>query len=431
MPRRLLPPALLGAALLLAAPTAATAAPADRASALAAWQAAQVDAAVPAGWTGAVGGCDPGTESDASRAATLRTINTLRSFAGVPPVTLSDEYNRKALAAALMMRAASDLSHDPGPAWPCSSAEGREGAASSNLFLGLAGPAAMVGYVDDEGVASLGHRRWVLNPAATTFGTGSTGARDGSGPPTNALWVFGPSAPVAPGTLVAWPPAGWTPWEWVFADWTVAVGGDGQTVDLSAATVTVTLDGAPLTVSGIRDKGPGYGSGRTLSWQVAVPPTARTGDHVLEVTVGGATVDGAPTPISWRVSAFRAQGTGGGTGGGGGGTGSGGGTGTGGGTGSGGGTTTSVSFTRRPAITGASRGTTRVGALLRARTGLRGATRTTYRWRRDGATIRGATRSSYRVTRRDRGRRISVRITGRDAAGRTVVATSATVRVRR
>ena len=146
------------AALALAMPAGARAAPADRDTALAQYRAVLDDERVATGWTGSVNGCVVGEESEASLAATLRTVNTLRSFAGVGPVTFDSVLNRRALAAALMMKAAGDLSHTPDPDWPCYSEEGAEGAGTSNLFLGASGAAAMVGYVEDPGVQSLGHR---------------------------------------------------------------------------------------------------------------------------------------------------------------------------------------------------------------------------------------------------------------------------------
>ena len=289
------------AAFALGTPAVAVAAPADRDTALEQYRAVLDDERVDAGWTGSVSGCVVGEESQASLAATLRTVNTLRSFAGVGPVTFDPALNQRALAAALMMKAANDLSHTPGPDWPCYSQEGAEAAGTSNLFLGSSGAAAMVGYVDDSGVESLGHRRWVIDPAAVQFGSGSTGT-------TNALNVFGSSAatPVAPGTTVAWPPAGWVPWPWVFKTWSLALGGslDERAFNTGNAQVEVTLDGESLPVSNLQTLDDGYGTGRTLSWEVAIPASATAGNHELKVTLKGVTRSGAPFPISYTTNAF-------------------------------------------------------------------------------------------------------------------------------
>ena len=397
---------VLMVAALLIAPGMAVAAPPDRETALARFNAVRDAEAVGAGWTGSVEGCAIGTESAASQAATLQALNTLRDFAGLGPVTLDEGFNRDALAAALMMRAAGRLSHSPGPDWPCYSEEGARGAGSSNLFLGSSGAAAMVGYVDDSGVSSLGHRRWLLNPGATTFGTGSTGT-------TNALYVFGASQPVAAGTVVAWPPAGAVPWEWIFDDWSVAVGNRDQQVDLGSARVSVALDGTPLQVGGVAELGGGYGSGATLRWGVAFPADARSADHRLDVTVDGVVVDGAPFPVAYSIGAFRAvpprrtddrgsQATG------------------------------RPQFLRRPRIGRADglRGAPRPGTRLRSEVAVRGAATIRYRWLRSGKAIRGATASSYRVKRADRGRRLALEVTARSRTG-VAVARSSYIKVAR
>ena len=227
----------------LAPGSAGAAPPPDRAAALALYRAVQADTRVEAGWTGDTATCTAGTESAASRAATLHAVNALRAFAGLGPVTFDEVRSAEALAAALMMKAANSLSHTPDPAWPCYSADGAAAAGNSNLYLGESGAAAMVGYVDDDRVPSLGHRRWLLDPRATVFGSGSTGG-------SNALWVVDGSGSAASGTTVAWPPAGWVPWPWVFTDWSLAVGNGDERVAFDAPQVDVTLDGAPLAASG-------------------------------------------------------------------------------------------------------------------------------------------------------------------------------------
>ena len=229
------------------------------------------DGNVDAGWTGSVQSCTVGTEAQPSLDATLDSVNTLRSFAGLQPVTFDPSFNHLALSAALMMKAANSLSHTPGPDWPCYSDDGAMGAGSSNLYLGLSGAQAMVGYVDDDGVGSLGHRRWVIDPGATVFGSGSTGT-------TNALKVFGDArrrrSPA--GTEVSWPPAGYVPWDWVFNTWSLALGGDSDASEFNVdnAQVQVSMDGQPLHVTNVQTLDDGYGTGHTFSWNVAVPNSA-------------------------------------------------------------------------------------------------------------------------------------------------------------
>ncbi|TCI99778.1 M4 family metallopeptidase [Aeromicrobium sp. IC_218] len=78
-----------------------------------------------------------------------------------------------------------------------------------------------------------------------------------------------------------------------------------------------------------------------------------------------------------------------------------------------------VLVAKSPAV----KGTAKVGSRLRASVRWTPrSTRSTYQWLRNGRVIKGATRSTYRLVAKDRGRRISVRITGRakDHVTRTV-----------
>ncbi|MEI5672246.1 MULTISPECIES: carboxypeptidase-like regulatory domain-containing protein [unclassified Nocardioides] len=80
------------------------------------------------------------------------------------------------------------------------------------------------------------------------------------------------------------------------------------------------------------------------------------------------------------------------------------------------------------------RGKARVGRTLRARPGTwrPAPVRLTYAWFRGAKRIPGATKATYRVTRKDVGKRISVRVTGRKAGYTSASRTSAkTIKVRR
>jgi hypothetical protein len=362
----------------------AVAAPADRDAAVAAWVAVQQDRDVPAGWTGSVEGCEVGTESAESLAATLHTFNTIRDFAGLAPVSFDPALNRKALAASLMMTAADDLSHEPGPDWPCYSADGDEGAGSSNLSLGYSsGADSTLGFVDEAG--DLGHRRWVLDPRARVSGSGFTGR-------THALYTFGPdTASVAADTTVAWPPPGWVPRDWVFPVWSLAVGGDGQTVEFQNPQVTVTSDAGPLPVTEVSDLGTDFGFGRTLSWGVGLAALP-AGDQRLQVNVSGVVVDGRALPVSYVVDVFEPPGYEPPP-------------------------VDEVSFVSRPTIKRKPRGAVRKGTLLKAKATVSGGEVTGYQWLRDGRPITGAVARTYRVRRADRRRRLACRVTATSPEG--------------
>ena len=131
-------------------------------------------------------------------------------MAGLDPVRFSAALSKRAQKAALIMAANRSLSHYPPRSWKCWSKQGADAAGQSNLALSLprmtAGGAIKL-YVDDPGASNtvVGHRRWVLNPAAEVFGSGLTST-------SHALLVFGPTDDTnADPAWVSWPTPGWFP----------------------------------------------------------------------------------------------------------------------------------------------------------------------------------------------------------------------------
>jgi uncharacterized protein YkwD len=219
-----------------------------------------------ANWNGDHNSCNPGSTSPDFRNAVLHRVNYFRAMAGVPAkVTLKDEYNAKAQAAALMMSVNNQLNHDPPASWQCYSDAGHEGAGNSNLYLGVYGWNAITGYMRDPGSGNyfVGHRRWILYPQTQEMGTGDI-PNTGSHAPANALWVFdsnlwGPR-PTTRDEFVAWPPRGYVPYQVVFARWSFAY----PNADFSSAIVTMTSSGSnvPLIKANVVN---GYGE-NTLVW---------------------------------------------------------------------------------------------------------------------------------------------------------------------
>ena len=166
---------------------------------------------VASGWTGSLAKLMPGTTAQAFRDAIALRINYFRAMAGVPAaITLSDAYNAEDQQAALMMSVNGQLSHSPPASWVDYTAAGADAASHSNLFLGINGPAAVSGYIEDYGDdnTALGHRRWILYPQTTTMGSGDV---DGSSfslldASANALWVWTATTarPVRPPATASW-----------------------------------------------------------------------------------------------------------------------------------------------------------------------------------------------------------------------------------
>jgi hypothetical protein len=237
----------------------------------------------------------------------MRQVNFMRAAAGLPGTLLDSEaLSGKAQAAALISQANQTLNHFPASSATCYSAAGAEASGSSNLALGtaLGGSVSAIGmYMTDTGVASLGHRRWLLYPPQITMGTGDT-------PQANALWVFAAgsasSSAVAPqGT--AWPPKGYLPQTLVDARmaWSYGL----AQADFSAATVVVkTAAGQALALTQwVTDAN--YGDNTLAfrptsgSWPLNAGSGAETS---FDVSISGITgVTGAPRTVTYRVTLFN------------------------------------------------------------------------------------------------------------------------------
>lgn len=116
----------------------------------------------------------------AERQAALVRLRMYRRVCGVAAddLVLDDGLNEEAVAAAEVCRRLGYLSHEPpNPGLSAEDfAKARRGAQSGNLAFGLRDlPAAVDGWMDDsdaDNVATLGHRRWCLNPPLRRIGFG-------------------------------------------------------------------------------------------------------------------------------------------------------------------------------------------------------------------------------------------------------------------
>lgn len=255
--------------------------------------------AVPSGWTGSTATCDTGTIAPAFAAATLQMIDYYRAMVGLPAdLGENSGASDKADEAALMMRANGALSHSPPPSWLCYTAAGAEAAGKSNLAFGAAGPGAITLYIFDFGAGNTaaGHRRWIFFPPLFDVGSGETSS-------TNALWVISTGAhpiwgprPASP-EWVAWPPAGYVPYQVVYPRWSL---GRNPSADLSGATVSMTVGGAPIAVN-VLPVHNGYGD-NSLVWE---PSGILDGPGILDqtvaVTVSNILVGGTPRTVHYDV----------------------------------------------------------------------------------------------------------------------------------
>jgi hypothetical protein len=259
--------------------------PSDRASVVSFWD--NVYAAsegIPAGWTGNVGSCTPGTITTAYKDSGLLRIQYFRAMTGLPTnVFFEAPLDTKCQEPALMMTANGTIDHFPPNTWTCYTVDGDEAAGKSNLAIGFSSLAdAVTAWVIDNGINSVGHRRWILYPPQEGMGVGATFG----GGSTNAyvLWVFGGtggfgSRPSSP-EWVAWPPEGFVPYQVVPNLWSFSKDG----VDFTGATVTMTQGGSnvPVTLEPVQN---GFGD-NTIVWTPSgLPGGAPSQDTIYNVTV--------------------------------------------------------------------------------------------------------------------------------------------------
>jgi uncharacterized protein YkwD len=266
---------------------------------------------VPSGWAGNVATCDAGATSPAFQQAVVDHANFYRALAGLPsnlPV-LSDTRSTDVQNAALAFSANDQLSHSIPTTWSCYSASAANGAANSNIALGLSGTDAVDAYIDDPGSggnAAVGHRRWILYPPQIGFATGDIP----SGLSANALWIsgnnfsFGTRPPTPNG--VAWPPEGYVPWDLLPAGsnrWSFSY----PNADFSTATATLTPSGgSPFSVS-YEAVQTGFGDNTLVFDPQGFSYSRPSEDTTYSVQVQGVAGSAIPTTFSYQVTVIDAD----------------------------------------------------------------------------------------------------------------------------
>lgn len=381
-------------------------------------------------WTGSVNKCTKkpkaqpkkavGTDSAASKKATIKAVNYFREMAGLKPVKEDAGLSKLAQQSALIMKANDTLSHWPAPSWKCYSTQGRAASERSNIAISWgalegpelgSGPRSIPLYMDDYGDHNkeVGHRRWILKPETSRFGTGSTDN-------TNALYIYSDDAEhnTNPGHAggVAWPSKGYFPWEtvptskrWSFSlplvygdpeydednGYWVFPSNDGQ---FKKAKVAMTKNGKALKTKIIaRD---GYAGNPTLVWEtkskLAKPKSGKVDTY--KVTITG--VKGQKT-IAYSVKVFEAR---------------------------------YKAFSTKPKPTVS--GTAKVGKKLTAKAGTwkPSSAKLSYQWYRGSSKIVGATKKTYTLAKADKGKTVKVKVTAKKSGYITASRFSATRRVR-
>lgn len=228
--------------------------------------------------------CGAGSLTREALDDTVRRVNLFRWLVGLGPVSDDASQHPNDQACAVMMYRNGALNHMPPMSWTCWTMAGATGAGSSNLALGVRSPGDAIDlYMDDSGVPSLGHRRWVLNGPLGRVGIGFAGN-------AQCLGVFDRSGSSAR-DWTAWPNPGPVPLAAIRGLWSF----HSNRLALGSATPSVVRvsDGAALGVS-VSHPPDGYGPS-TVAWQ-PMGWSATVGER-YRVTIDG--VSGGP--ITYEV----------------------------------------------------------------------------------------------------------------------------------
>lgn len=220
--------------------------------------------------------CDEGVLHPVVITDALRRTSLFRWLVGLPGVTSMPQYNLTTQACATTLAAANrGLSHSLDASYTCYSPEAQQGAGSSNLAQGVNHPANSVDlYVGDNGVRSLGHRRWVFNPSMGATGFGQRGSY-------SCMHAFDGSAQANP-EYVAYPAPGFFPRNALIGYWSFGstqLGLNAQTT----ISMTRTDTGDPVAVEDVYFPGGGYGI-PVVAWRV--PAAANDVEYEVTVQVG-------------------------------------------------------------------------------------------------------------------------------------------------
>lgn len=219
------------------------------------WKADRVDLSEGT-WSGDVASCMAGDLSADARTNALRVVNLYRFLASLPAVTDDPTLDAGDQACALMMRANNMLSHTPPNTWLCWTQAGSDAAGASNISGGQAVSSVDAYMLDDGNPTTLGHRRWMLSNSLGPIGIGGTDK-------ASCMHTLGGTGKAGKAWM-AWPSPGVIPLQALTGTRGVSVDTTGwsiqsENIDLSAAVVTVTLNGVsqPVMVTQLL---PNYGT---------------------------------------------------------------------------------------------------------------------------------------------------------------------------
>ena len=238
-----------------------------------------------------VANCDAGELNPAERDKVLTRLNQIRQLHGLPNVAYESNDNVYVTAAALIIAANEQLTHTPSTSAHCYSNDGAIGSQKSNLHIHMStstttresSESTVDGFLIDDQVSSIGHRRWLLDPFlfSTAFGRvdGTWTGSSWGNVTVVALKVINDVqaniSHLSPGYIAY--PVGDYPASLFKADWYLSFSvladvnnkANNANVDFSAATLAVSNNGQAMTVTSRSSNSDGYGLPNVLQWKVS------------------------------------------------------------------------------------------------------------------------------------------------------------------
>lgn len=222
--------------------------------------------------------CYEGVLKEAEKQKALEELNFIRNLHNLNPVTYDYQSDIFTAKAALIIAASKQMSHFPDSSLPCWTQEGYFGSSKSNLYWwGWYDTIPKTedfikGWVIDDEVESLGHRKWLLNPFLEQISFGRVDIPNFTGA---AIRVIYDSTAFSNVDFVAYPyeeyPRNLFLFDWYFSFTAIPEKHDiwaNERVDFSRATIEVTDEaGNSISVHSVRFDNEGFGVPNNLQWK--------------------------------------------------------------------------------------------------------------------------------------------------------------------
>lgn len=254
--------------------------------------------------------CSEGTLKASEKQKVLTYLNALRRLHRLEPVEYRSADDPQTAKSALIIVANRKLSHTPDASSACFSDVGSTGAATSNLAYRSGSLPASERFIDqwlvDAGVATLGHRRWLLDPFLKYVSFGRVDASPAGAFSGSAIKViFSEQKDIASTSteMVAYPfeeyparlfPAGTAMSLTVVSDRVSKT--QNSRVDFSQATIAMTSEsGETIPTAIVLRDNTGFGVPNAISFTATGVVVAKRYD----VTVSNVSVAGTTRSFSW------------------------------------------------------------------------------------------------------------------------------------